>query len=40
LADRVIGSGEAWLTDLDTGELRSLLTLSRDAVREEEAIEG
>jgi len=33
LADNIIGSGEAWLTELSTGQLRDLLTLrygSRD----------
>ena len=33
LAERVIGSGEGWLTELSTAELSAVLTLSRDAVR-------
>ncbi|MBL9032613.1 MAG: DEAD/DEAH box helicase [Phycisphaerae bacterium] len=32
LAKQVIGSGEAWLTELDTSQLRDILTLRRDAV--------
>jgi SNF2 family DNA or RNA helicase len=32
LADRVIGAGEAWITELSNGELRRLLSLSTDAV--------
>ena len=32
LADQIIGSGEAWLTQLDTAQLRELVTLSADAV--------
>jgi len=35
LAERIIGSGERWLTELSTDDLRELLTLSRDAVAEE-----
>ncbi len=31
LADSVIGTGEAWLTELDTGELRDLVMLSTEA---------
>ncbi|MDR7539961.1 MAG: DEAD/DEAH box helicase [Armatimonadota bacterium] len=31
LADRVIGAGEAWITELETDELRRLLALSADA---------
>jgi SNF2 family DNA or RNA helicase len=34
LADRVVGTGEAWLTELSTAELRGLLELSPDAVSE------
>lgn len=32
LADRVIGAGEAWITELSNDELRQLLALSTDAV--------
>jgi SNF2 family DNA or RNA helicase len=32
LADRIVGSGEAWITELDTAQLRELVTLSADAV--------
>jgi non-specific serine/threonine protein kinase len=32
LADRIVGSGEAWLTELDTSQLRELVALSADAV--------
>ena len=32
LADRIIGAGESWLTELSTSELSRLLTLSEDAV--------
>jgi len=32
LADRIVGTGEAWLTELDTGQLRELVALSTDAV--------
>jgi superfamily II DNA or RNA helicase len=32
LADRIVGTGEAWVTDLDTAQLRELVTLSADAV--------
>lgn len=34
LAERVVGSGEGWLTELSTDELRSIVALSRDAVAE------
>ena len=34
LAQQIIGSGEKWLTDLDTSQLRDVLTLRRDAVGE------
>jgi SNF2 family DNA or RNA helicase len=33
LAENVIGSGEEWLTELDTAQLRDLLTLRRDEER-------
>jgi len=32
LADRIVGSGEAWITQLDTAQLRELVTLSADAM--------
>jgi SNF2 family DNA or RNA helicase len=32
LADRVIGAGEAWITELSNADLRRLLSLSADAV--------
>ena len=32
LADRIVGTGEAWITELDTAQLRELVTLSPDAV--------
>ncbi len=32
LADEIVGSGEGWLTELSTDELRDLLVLRRDAV--------
>ncbi|MBI4172053.1 MAG: DEAD/DEAH box helicase [Actinobacteria bacterium] len=32
LADRIVGTGEAWLTELDTARLRELVSLSADAV--------
>jgi SNF2 family DNA or RNA helicase len=35
LADRVVGGGEDWLTELSTDALRDLFRLSRDAVAEE-----
>ena len=34
LAESIIGSGENWLTELSTAELRDLFTLSREAVVE------
>jgi SNF2 family DNA or RNA helicase len=34
LAERVVGNGEGWLTGLSTDDLRSLLTLSPEAVGE------
>ena len=35
LAETVIGTGEAWITELSTDALRDLFALSRDAVAEE-----
>ena len=32
LAQRIVGSGERWITELDTAQLRELVTLSREAV--------
>lgn len=32
LADQIVGSGESWLTDLNTEQLRDLLTLRREAL--------
>ena len=32
LADQIVGSGEAWLTELDAAQLRDLVALSGDAV--------
>jgi len=37
LAEQIIGSGESWLTELSTGQLREILTLRRDAVSDEES---
>ena len=34
LAERIVGTGERWITELDTAQLRELVTLSRDAVAE------
>lgn len=34
LADQVVGSGEAWLTELSTDALREMVTLTRDALRD------
>lgn len=34
LAARIVGTGERWLTELSTTELRELLALSADAVAE------
>ena len=34
LAQQIIGSGESWLTELSTGQLRDLLTLRRDTLEE------
>ncbi len=35
LAQQIIGSGESWLTELSTGQLRDLLTLRRDTLEED-----
>ena len=34
LADRIVGSGERWITELNTAQLRELVTLSSDAVQD------
>jgi superfamily II DNA or RNA helicase len=34
LAERIVGTGESWLTELSVDDLRSVLTLSPDAVSE------
>ena len=34
LAERIVGSGEGWLTELSTSQLRDLVALSADAVAE------
>ena len=34
LADQIVGTGESWLTELSVADLRSVLTLSPDAVSE------
>ncbi len=33
LAERIVGSGERWITELDTAQLRELVTLSSEAVQ-------
>lgn len=35
LAENIIGSGERWLTELDTSQLREILTLRADAIGDE-----
>jgi SNF2 family DNA or RNA helicase len=35
LADRIVGTGEAWLSELSTDQIRELITLSADAVSED-----
>jgi SNF2 family DNA or RNA helicase len=32
LAEQIVGSGEAWLTELDTAQLRELVALTGEAV--------
>ncbi|MBY0396515.1 MAG: SWF/SNF helicase family protein, partial [Thermoleophilia bacterium] len=34
LAQRIVGSGEGWLTELSTAQIRELVALSADAVAE------
>ena len=34
LAERIVGTGERWITELDTAQLRELVTLSHDAIAE------
>jgi len=36
LAENIIGQGERWLTDLDSDQLRDILTLRADAIGDEE----
>ncbi|MCS6815114.1 MAG: helicase-related protein, partial [Cyanobacteria bacterium] len=36
LAEQVVGTGENWLTELDTDQLRELLLLDRSAVIDED----
>ncbi|MEL7472274.1 MAG: DEAD/DEAH box helicase, partial [Planctomycetota bacterium] len=36
LAEQIVGAGERWLTELDTDQLRDILTLRADAVGDEE----
>lgn len=38
LADQIVSSGDEWLTDLSTEQLRDYLSLSRDAVGEYETV--
>jgi non-specific serine/threonine protein kinase len=40
LAARIVGSGETWLTELSTAELRAVVALSDEAVAEENRTEG
>jgi len=40
LADRIVGAGEAWITELSDAELKRLLTLSGDAVVEDDEDEA
>jgi SNF2 family DNA or RNA helicase len=35
LAERVVGTGEGWLTELSTEELRDVITLGADAVSDD-----
>jgi SNF2 family DNA or RNA helicase len=34
LAERIVGSGENWLTEMSTTQLKELFALSREAVGE------
>jgi hypothetical protein len=34
LANRIVGTGESWLTELSVADLRAVLTLSPEAVSE------
>ncbi|MBW3658063.1 MAG: DEAD/DEAH box helicase [Actinobacteria bacterium] len=38
LADSVVGAGEAWITELDDDDLRSLVALSEDDVEDEDEV--
>ena len=35
LADRIVGTGEGWLTELSTDQLREVVALSADAVEDD-----
>jgi SNF2 family DNA or RNA helicase len=35
LAQRIVGTGEGWLTELSTDQLREVIALSSDAVGED-----
>ena len=35
LAERIVGGGEQWLTELSTGQIRELIALDPDAVADE-----
>jgi hypothetical protein len=35
LSEQVVGTGEAWLTEFDTEQLRNLLLLDRSAIIDE-----
>jgi hypothetical protein len=37
LSERIIGTGESWLTELSTGQLRNLLTLRHSSIEEIES---
>ena len=34
LAERIVGTGEGWLTELSTAELRAVLQLAPEAVQQ------
>ncbi len=35
LAERIVGSGEGWITEMSTEQLREIIALSADAVGED-----
>jgi SNF2 family DNA or RNA helicase len=35
LAESIVGTGEGWLTEMSTDQLKQVFALSREAVREE-----